>query len=95
MPRLGLVCGIVVNSHGDDELRRENSHTSTDRDPAEDIDCTAAIALIVNKVRMLLSVPMHCCVVLPEHDLLSLDSRSTSSGIVLQPWDRHLQAQPV
>ena len=60
MPRLRLVCGIVVNSHGDNELRRENSHTSTDLDPAEDIDCTAAVTLIVDKVRMLLSVPVHC-----------------------------------
>lgn len=55
MPRLRLVCGIVVNSHGDNELRRENSHTSTDRDPVEDVDCTAAVTLIVHKVRMLLS----------------------------------------
>lgn len=60
MPRLRLVCGIVVNSHGDDEFRRENSYTSTDGDPAENINCSAAVALIVHKVRSLLPVPVHC-----------------------------------
>lgn len=45
MPSLGLVVWVVVDGHRNDELRRENRDTGADRDPAEDVDGAAVVAL--------------------------------------------------
>ena len=45
MPSLGFVFWVVVDGHRNDELRREDRDTGTDRNPAEDVDGATAVAL--------------------------------------------------